>query len=57
MNAWHVHEAKVVIARKDIPHPEDCDQELSDGAPEDSDKEMHDSIVMDLEDEAHDNHD
>ena len=57
MNAWHVHEAEVVIARKDIPHPEDCDQELSDGAPEDSDKEMHDSIVMDLEDEAHDNHD
>ena len=36
---------KVVIAR--YTHPEDHDQELSNGVSEDSDKEVYDSIVMD----------
>ena len=59
MNAWRGgnNRLKVVIARYTAPHPEGCDQELSDGVSEDSDEEVHDSIVMDLEDEAYDNHD
>jgi len=51
MNALRVHKAEIgqKWLLQCILHPEDCNQELSDGVSGDSDEDIHDSIVVGLE--------